>query len=212
MTTVITAVDPAFTDAKFGPFTILKQTKQDIDATLNLLESREPKDTGMMSDLVTLSNDIVAIANVWQTTDMDQLRTKARGFQEKYESYRVQIPVISGLAISTGQNILAMLLAFSVLFGGIIGSHFFIQASALQRFYYFVYGAALFPFTLLFAIYQPPLWRATLIPLVEGSRGLFSFVAPSPLDKPSNTLRYLSVGLLLSVVGFYYFLYERLPF
>lgn len=211
MTAVITAAEPAITDAKFGPFTILKQTKQNIDETLKLLESRDPKDTGMMNDLVSLSNEIVTIVNAWQTTDLDQLRTKAKGFQDKYESYRVQIPVISGLAVSTGQNILAIHIAFSVLFGGIIGSHFFIETTMLKRLYYFVYGATLFPFTLLAAIYQPPLWRATLIPLTEGSRGLFSFVAPSPLDKPSGTLRYISVGLLISVIGFYYFLYERLP-
>lgn len=211
MTTVITAADPAITDAKYASVTLLKETKVDIDDTLKVLEKTEPKDTVLMNDLMALSSEVVTAANAWQATDLGQLQTKSKELRDKYETYRPRVPIVSGFAVTTGQNILAMLIAFAVLFGGIIGGHMFIDAPVMKRLFYFIYGAALFPFTLLAAAYSPPLWRATIFPWVEGTKGVFSFITPSPLDKPSGTFRYISVALLTTLVAFYFFLYERLP-
>lgn len=212
MTTVITAPDPSLTDTKYGPFLVLKDVKAQIDSTLKVLEGTQPKDTGLMTELMTLSSEVVVAANAWQTTELSELQAKAKELSGRYDAFRPRIPLIQGFAASTGEMILNLLVGLAVLVGGIIGSHYFIDVSIQQRLFYFIYGAALFPITLLFACFVPPtVWRASLIPLVEGTPGLLSYQRPSPLDKPSNVFRILSATLLTTIFGFYFFLYGRLP-
>jgi len=211
MTAVITAPDPSMTDVKYAPYLVVKNLKTQIDDTLKVLEGTEPKDTALMNDFVALSADVVAVANAWQTTEFSQLQGKAKELNDRYYALRPRVPVIRGFAASTGANVLDLLVMIAVLFGGIIASHYFITMSVQYRLYYFIFGAALFPFSLMAAVVSPPQWRATIFPWVEGTKGFLSFVAPSPMDKPGQALRWISASLLLTIVVFYTGLYGRLP-
>lgn len=208
---VITVADPALNDVKYGPFIILKNTKADIDDTLKGLEKDESKDTVLMNDLVVLNGEVIVAANTWKETDISELTKKAKELNEKYESYRPRVPLVGGFAFTTGHNILAILIGLAVLYAGIIASHYALDMPPFTRVFYFIYGAALFPFTHMVSVYNPPLWRATLIPLQEGAKGLFAFLPPSPEDEPSSLFRYISVAMLLGIGTFYYSLYGRIP-
>jgi hypothetical protein len=61
-----------------------------------------------------------------------------------------------------------VILSLSVLFGGIIISNMYIQEDFWAgRLYYFVYGMAFFPISLLVGIIRPPPWLATIMPFYD---------------------------------------------
>jgi hypothetical protein len=78
-----------------------------------------------------------------------------------------------------------ILLFTTAIFGGIILSNVYINESFLPiRLYYFFYGTAFFPISLMYGIINPPTWNATIFPgfkvpesgpFVQGRSGFRSF-------------------------------------
>jgi len=63
-----------------------------------------------------------------------------------------------------------VILGLSILFGGIIVSNMYFQDDFwVNRLYYFVYGMAFFPISLLVGIIRPPPWMATIMPFYDVS-------------------------------------------
>lgn len=63
-----------------------------------------------------------------------------------------------------------ILLLITAFFGGIILSNVYIEESYLPiRLYYFFYGTAFFPISLMYGIVNPPEWNATIFPLFKKS-------------------------------------------
>jgi len=62
------------------------------------------------------------------------------------------------------------ILVLSILFGGIIVSNMYFEEDFWAgRLYYFLYGMAFFPISLLVGIVRPPLWLATIMPFFDRS-------------------------------------------
>ena len=92
--------------------------------------------------------------------------------------------------------IIAITIYMSAIFGGIIASQWAITEGMPRRILSFLYGFAWYPLSLAYAIYNPPPWHATVIPLKEGKGGMY---AHAPLGahstKGSTALRIISLIL-----------------
>ena len=121
-------------------------------------------------------------------------------------------------------NVVAVTTGLGMLFGCIIGSHWFFSSTTelskgiLYTLFYGLYGALLFPFTILYGIIFPPTWRAPLIPLFdkEGApywtaipiisifTGLFRYSTPQgedDIDTHQTTLRLMCI-IMTGLMGF----------
>jgi hypothetical protein len=111
-----------------------------------------------------------------------------------------------GTACMTG--LYYMLFGLAILFGGIIASNAYAKESfwGVKAFYFF-YGAAFFPLTLLYGVVRPPHWYAAIAPFSLGpvATGLFGYQVSANPEAPSNLLRFLAIGigLLLAILAFF---------
>lgn len=101
-----------------------------------------------------------------------------------------------------------MLFGLAILFGGIIASNTYAREHFWGvKAYYFFYGAAFFPLTLLYGIVRPPHWYATIAPFSLGpvAAGMFGYHVSANPHPPSNLLRFsaLGIGLLLAILAFF---------
>jgi len=90
------------------------------------------------------------------------------------------------------------------LFAFIIITNFFYKKGFTYKLFYGFWGALWYPLTLLFGVYDPPFWLATIIPLQE-SKEPVSFLQfwmynvntdPNVAAKGSTMLRLVSMGLI----------------
>jgi hypothetical protein len=95
----------------------------------------------------------------------------------------------TGIARMTGRKTLEFFAASSVfgafMLGGTVMSNVYINESLPMRFFYFVYGAALFPLSLVYGIILTPTWHSGIFPLIERTKSripFFSYAKPSAYD------------------------------
>lgn len=173
------------------------------------------------------------------TTRLQELTTKYDGLKSRKIKFLADtnpnLYTLADLAMLTYgtamDTALFFLMVTAVLLGGSIAANIFVDKTLVYRLYYFVYGAALFPFTLLYGLFDPPYWRSTLFPWVQRGEessamskfplsllwNLISFAKPSPFDEETlgfskMLLRFLVVGLLSAIVALYFIVFRRLPF
>ena len=140
------------------------------------------------------------ILGALQAANEDLLVSENKEFSSVRFLRRIGATCITGLYY--------MLFGLAILFGGIIASNVY----AKERFwgvkaFYFFYGAAFFPLTLLYGIVRPPHWYATIAPFSLGpvAAGLFGYHVSANPQPASNLLRFsaLGVGLLLAILAFF---------
>jgi len=113
----------------------------------------------------------------------------------------------SDVANKAQATFIAVVIYVSAVFGAIIAANYAITEGHPRRFLAFLYGFAWYPFSLGYALYDPPEWYATIYPFVEGPPGLFSYPKPTVTPvftkirgagtKGSTPLRIMSGILLL---------------
>lgn len=219
-----------------------KYVQESKDAIKTIDAVTEP-DRTLSSDYATLVTELEAAIAAESATDLASYNSKLNGFSSRFiglNERKVQflataspsIYTLTDLAQLTYGATLDTILFFVVLtaaiLGGAIVSNTFIEETTAYRLFYFVYGAAFFPFSILYGIFDPPEWRSTIFPWVlKGEEsswmsrfpasilwGLFAYSAPSPLDKEKSAkglLRIFSIGVLIAFIVSYFLVYERLP-
>jgi lipid-A-disaccharide synthase-like uncharacterized protein len=200
-------------------------------------------DDSLLADYNALQTEIVNILNTWTSLDLTTLNTKQSEVNERKNSLDKRRDLLfpktdtltAGDAATitakrTAERVLDFFFWIAAIFGGIINSHIFLTRPTLMRLYYWVFGFALFPVVLLYALYDPPAWRAALFPWFD--RGSVPPVFNSFLLKPVTTLvmfrqpvagetdfggitrsmlRFISMGLLAGIVVLYYMIRGVLP-
>lgn len=202
-------------------------------------------DSALQADYEALKADLQATIDAEAATDVSVYTSKLVELKSRFDTLNTRkvqflasanptVYTLTDLAQMTYGNTLNTILFFlmvaAVILGGTVASHLFLDERLVYRIYYFAYGAALFPFSLAYAIFDPPYWRATLFPwILKGEEAsviskfplslLWNFIAyssPSPLDKETlgytkGLLRMFSGGILGLLVVFYFLVFERLP-
>ena len=225
--------DPGVLDPKYSYVLTFKQLLLNIDTSIGKVQGLATPDTTLLSDYTTLKTDIQTIYSAYVNTNITVLTTKTQDFQVRLDALDARLAallpkpvskeptaaeVASMTAKKTGATILFVTIIFGMILGGIVMSHTFIETPLMYRLYYFMYGAAMFPMSLAYGVYDPPIWRAALFPLFEKGGepaalkvpplsfiwSLIAFSAPNPDDYDTigvfkNVLR-LACGAVLSVI------------
>ena len=225
--------DPGVLDPKYSYVLTFKQLLLNIDTSVGKAQGLATPDTALISDYTTLKTDIQAVYYAYATTDITALTNKTQDFQGRLDILDARLaallptpvskePTAAEVAAMTAKKTAATILFVTILIGmflgGIVVSHAFIETPLMYRLYYFFYGAALFPISLAYGVYDPPIWRAVLFPLFEKGDepaslktfplslvwSLIAFSAPNPDDYDTigvykNVLR-LACGAVLSVI------------
>ncbi len=238
---------PSITDAKYGPYKLIESYKSEVDSSIGKVTDMGPiVDTSLLSDYTALQTELKNVLDTWSTLDLSTLNTKQSELNVRKASLDKRrdllLPKTDTLtagdaatitAKRTAERVLDFFFWAAAIFGGIINSHIFLTRttnSVLMRLYYWVFGFALFPVVLLYALYDPPAWRAVLFPWFD--RGNVPPVLNSSILKPLTTLvmfrqpvagetdfggitrsmlRFISMGLLASIVVLYYMIRGVLP-
>lgn len=218
---------------------------KDANDAITVINTTKIPDGTLISDYSALIKEMEDAIAAEATTELTAYTARLADFKGKYDALnerKIRFLVQANPTIYTYADLvkltygtavdiaLFVILLIAVLLGGTIASHYFIDESLAYRLYYFVYGAAFFPFVHLYALFNPPYWRATLFPWVERGKessflskfpvsvlwNFISYSRPSPLDV--ETLGYtkglLSIfigGLLVSIGALYYISFRRLP-
>jgi hypothetical protein len=225
--------------------TELQKYIDDSKAAITAIDATTEPDRNLSADYGVLIDDLTAVVNTEASTDITVYTSKLVELKGRYDALNTRkvqfmasaspsVYTLTDLAQLTYGTALDTVLLFvittAIILGGTIMSHVFIEESLPYRLYYFVYGAALFPFSIIYGIFYTPFWRSTIFPWVlkgeESSSmsrfpasvfwNLIAYSAPSPLDKETlgNTkgmLRMFSIGVLLSFIVSYFLVYEKLP-
>jgi hypothetical protein len=205
----------------------------------------EVPDAVLQDEFRVLIKEIETTIAAEATTDLTVYTTRLQELTAKYDALKARrikfladtnpnLYTLADLAKLTYETAMDTALFFliltAVLLGGSVAANLFIDRSPAYRLYYFIYGAAFFPFTLLYALFNPPYWRSTLFPMVQRGEessamskfplsllwNMISYAKPSPLD--TETLGYtkglLSIfiaGLLTTIGVLYFILFRRIP-
>lgn len=234
--------------AELGKEPVINQMKAfitEIDTSITTIQGTTEPNEELITNYTSLKTDIETSINSASTTELTALTSKLNEqqgtlyslhrqkaefmFKAKPNAYTFAdfTQMTLGKTLNT---VLFIVFCLAVVFGGTVASHYVIEKPLVYRLYYFVYGAALFPVSLAYGVFNPTYWRSTLFPLVEkGSEGsllttfpfslFWSFIAFSPpTPRDAETIGYtkflfrvFSGGLLAAFVAFYFLKNERLP-
>lgn len=243
----ITAPPPPITDAKYGAYKLIESLKTDADSSIGKVTGLgQITDATLLSDYTALQTELIDILNTWATTDLSTLNTKQSELNERKNSLDKRRDLLfpktdtltAGDAASltakrTAEHVLDFFFWISAIMGGVINSHIFLTRttnSVLMRLYYWVFGFGFFPIILLYAIYNPPAWRAAIFPWFDRANvpPMFNSVLLKPLTTlvmfrqpiageadfsgiTQNMLRFISMGLLAGIVVLYFMIRGTLP-
>jgi len=108
-----------------------------------------------------------------------------------------------------------MIYILGPLFGFIVMTNTFYAEKAIYKAFYGFWGAFWYPLTILFAIIDPPKWRALIIPLVKSEGPFFFFqfwkyrvvvdIATEIDDNAKSKTMMRLIGIALAVAFFYCF-------
>lgn len=217
----------------------------EIDSSITLIKGTTNPDEGLITKYGSLkkaiedtingatSVDITALTaslQAHQNAKLDLDKEKATFmFKAKPNAYTLSDFAKMTLG-KTLDTVLLCIFCLVVVLGGTIASHYVIDKPLAYRLYYFVYGAALFPFSLAYGAVSPTYWRSTIFPLFEkGSEGsiltsfplsffwsFFAFSPPTPRDTETIgytrlLMRIFSGGSLVAFVAAYFLRYQKLP-
>jgi len=196
-------VDPGIFDPKYAMVMSFRQLIKDIDRSLSDISGVPIKSdasgqaiTNMKESYKALEVKVNKQIEGWSKTDITLLSSTLQEYKsEKEKLDEKRKPLLpegsldlsfSGLAHNIAQKTLQNFATISVIsafiFGGVVMSNVYVNEPLLLRLFYFVYGAALFPFSLLYGIINTPTWHAAVFPLVERTKSalpLFSYSKPS---------------------------------
>jgi hypothetical protein len=199
-----------------------------IDNSINEINKFEVPDTVLIKDYNTLKADVEAVIKSIDTytentinkqfTDLGirqrelDTRRLARMAHPQKKPFSLT-GLFSDTFMEIKKNFKVITLFFGMFMGAVVASHIFItpvtnlaEASvskmSVYTLFYGMYGAVLFPFTILYGLYSPPMWRAPLFPLIEEGNepgwvnifpisliaALFKYSPPSINDTASNKL------------------------
>lgn len=234
-TAILNAAKPTIT-------TELQNLVKDCNDSIVAIGATNVPDASLQDEFRALIKEIETAIATEATTDVSAYTSRLTELTSKYDelkgrrikflaqanpnlyTYTDLLKMTYGTALDTG---LFIVILTAVILGGSVAANIFIDTTLVYRLYYFVYGAAFFPFTLLYALYNPPYWRSTIFPWVQRGEessalskfplsllwNLISYTKPSPFDV--ETLGY-SKGLLgifivslLSSMGILYFIVNR---
>jgi hypothetical protein len=215
--------------------------QQSVLSSIAELKRSPTVDANILKDYETLKTDIDAAIGSKGSLTPDALTTKVSDLNVRLvaltEKKNAALPAADSatntpttLLGATYSNTFFAIKGFMTILGSIlgaiIGSHWFLQATVnndfmsnrtLYKLFYALYGALLFPFTLMYAVINPPMWRAPLLPLYErGSEGepawvpgVFKYYPPSPDDSDTGKkiLQILS-GIVLATLTGTFFLFS----
>jgi hypothetical protein len=132
----------------------------------------------LTKEYTDLKAEIVTTLGATATTDLTALTAKLTEYTSrigvlngKKQTVLSEISPMSGtipsLFILKLINILLFIsVGVGLFLGGVVGAHAYPTKAWYYKVFYTIYGAALFPLTLLLGLFNPPVWRAPFIPLI----------------------------------------------
>jgi len=201
-----TTANPGIFDPKYAIVMSFRDLISDIDKSLSDIsvvtitaDASGQSITTLKNSYTNLKETISTQLKAWSTTDLTTLsaslatsKSQKDGLDTTRHTYIMNGKLdltFSGIAHATAQATLekfALASVFSAfIFGGIVVSNTYIEESFLIRVFYFIYGAALFPISLIYGIFYTPTWHSALFPLFEKTKAnipLFSYKKPTALD------------------------------
>lgn len=180
----------------------------------------------LLAEYAALNTDVQATLDTAPNTDSIVLSNKVNEYnsrladlsRRKDTALRGQRADVSGNFLAEVRygfidNIKLIALLSGTYLGGVVASHYYIEKAWYYKLFYFVYGALLFPITVLMGIFNPPVWRAMIVPLFQrGETGfmnlalvnflsLFFYRAPS-IDDSNFMRQFLRVACIVAAVIF----------
>lgn len=125
-----------------------------------------------------LANVNTTIADL-SGADLNNSETTMR-INQAETSYTAQVAnlnVVKNEILSHGDNTYAILIikfliyAAAQIFAIIIISHVFLHETIYKKILYAFWGCLLYPFVLMYGIYNPPAWQAILFPIIDIEKG-----------------------------------------
>jgi hypothetical protein len=206
-----TTADPSLLDNKYSSVVSLRDLKRDIARSLSDIsgvpitnDANGKAITDLKTAYTKLDSDIDNEISSWSKTDFTTLTLNLQRLSIQKETYdRSRRDIIKNksmdltftgftrrIANDTLENIATTSIIIGFILGGIVMSNNYIEKSVNMRLFYFVYGAALFPISLLYGIVNTPTWHSTIIPLVRqeiSAIALFSYRNPNlTIDSPTG--------------------------
>jgi len=220
-------------DANQTATTTISTLKGSIQTSLDSLAVLGNPDQGLATEYETLKKDIDVFDAGRSKLESGAIYTKLSEFNTRFTDLEKKKSVYTDKQKSLTEATKSVMYtltkhivtAIGMILGAIIASHWFHTATlngfltdrGVYKLFYGFYGALLFPFSLLMGLFDPPKWRAPLIPIfeqgseenpgwAEGVLGkLFVYATPTVEDK--NTGQKILQVLSGIFLGFVLYLY-----
>ena len=220
-------------DANQTATTAIATLKNSIKTSLDSLAILGNPDPTLRGEYDGLTNDINVFDAGRDKLDASSIYTKLTEFNNRYvelekkksmytDKQKTLVEATKSVVYTVIKHVVT---AVGMFLGAVIASHWFHTATlngfltdrAVYKLFYAFYGALLFPFSLLIGLFDPPKWRAPLIPIfeqgaednpgwVDGVLGA-PFVYATPTVEDKNTGQKILQVLSGIFLGFVLYLY-----
>ena len=217
--------EPSFLDPKRYVVMSLKELVADIDKSISDIAGAEVTTDAsgesiksLKKSYTDLKETINAQITSWSTTDVASLGASVASYTSQKEALdktrqnfikngKLDL-TFSGIARATALATLEKFATASIIsafiFGGIVMSNNFLnETTILLRAFYFIYGGALFPVSLIYGTFYTPTWHSALFPLFEKTKmniPLFSYKTPSALDPSGGNKMALRICCIINLI------------
>lgn len=183
----------------------LNVTKNLINADITSLE--KSTNTGvpeLIAKYSALSANVTKTINDISGASPDILRAKQNQFNSELIELNIEKKNILDGSSDFSAKYIFKIITYSagMILAIIIITNTFIDKRIYYKILYSIWGALLYPLVLLYGVYDPPNWKAIIIPLFEKNENSstniilsaiqspFSYTLPSPDDINKNTSKY----------------------
>lgn len=193
----------------------LTSMRTSVDSSISELKRFKIPDTALLAEYEALKKDLDATIASQNAITADALNAKVSEINIRFAKLDAQkqaaLPdatasstsIVGATYSSTFYSVRFFTTIIGMFLGAIIGSHWFLHQTVnhdflsnlvIYKLFFGFYGALLFPITLAYAVINPPMWRASFLPLYQ--RGspeepswmpdAFTYFPPSPEDTDSG--------------------------